>query len=87
MCQIATEFIKNKKARKTSDNAVSASEIIRTHLRDHLSTNAPAKGAKKMVGSIAIIVPIAKTDAEPEERVRYHTSENWTRVLPNREKA
>ena len=63
------------------------SEMIRTHLRDHLSTNAPANGAKIIVGSIAIMVPNAKTDAEPDVRVKYHIRENWTRVLPKREKA
>ena len=58
------------------------SATIITLRRSQRSTNAPAKGPMKTVGSSETSIPDASTVADPVVSVSHQTSANWARLLP-----
>ncbi len=85
MCQIWIAPVAKSTARTTVASATTRSAMIITSLRSQRSTKAPTKGPSTMLGTIAAVVAVASTVAEPVSLVTYHTRANCTKALPTRE--
>ena len=85
ICQIWIAPVAKSTARTTVANATTRSAMIITSLRFQRSTNAPTNGPSRMLGTIAAVVAVASTVAEPVCFVTYHTRANCTNALPRSE--
>src|SRR5688572_20860845 len=87
MCQSWMLFVQNRTTNSRARSAMTAYEMIKTHLRLSRSTNVPASGPNRMPGSRAASAAVARIVAEPVDCVIHQTSANEASPLPNNDKA